>query len=476
MSAKQNAGLSVLPGGAPKPTITKSLQAIHFTVDPKTEMTLGAAKAFNAVNYLMQMKTHNSRLGANAYNELLGEGSVLLSVKCTEFMSLIGCGSRNFAYLKKLVSEIGKMRYSFDNNLTGDEMDYYFTNMFTSGRIVNGEVIFVIPPHTRNLLITEKPVAVIDFITLHANIESKYGMALNDLIQQEMFDCEDATKTYTIEDTVLRNALKIKCKEENGVLRYSYAQPNELQRKVLSVAIADYNQAGLEYKVTDCSYAKSLGVIYWTFTIEHVNESNRKAILAEMSDDILKVSTALIDFKVSEHRRSQLITGIKNEFDLQYLIYCIQVVKEKKPANPPAYFSTVFDSNKQVFEDIWEVRKMQIEHERIKKAERHLSFLRQQKSEFKKQFYKAYAIGVADRYNSSKEIEPKLKAALIEHCKNLGRTLKAHEILESINSNAEIDFASPVFSAFYPDWIENNCQAELNQYVNTQTMNLTDLS
>jgi hypothetical protein len=474
VSAEKKTGLSVLPGGVPKPTITKSLQAIHFTVDPKTEMTLGAAKAFNAVNYLMQMKTHNSRLSAGAYKQLLGEGSVLLSVKSNEFMSLIGCSSRNFDYLKKLVGEIGKMRYSFDNNLTGDDMDYYFTNMFTSGRIVNGEVIFVIPPHTRDLLISEKPVAVIDFITLHANIESKYGMALNDLIQQEMYNCEETTKTFTLEDSVLRNALKIKCKEENGVLRYSYHQPHELKKKVLAVAIADYNQAGLEYRVTDYSYTKSLGVIYWTFSIEHISEHNRKAILAEMGDDILKASTALVDFKVSEHRRNQLITGIKNEFDLQYILYCIQLVKQKKPTNPAAYFSTVFDSNKQVFEEIWDVRKLEIEKERVKKAERHVSFLKQQKAEFKKQFFKAYAIAVADRYKTSKEIEPKLKEALIEHCKKLGRTLKAHEIIESINSNADIDFASPVFSAFYPDWIENNCQEELNQYVNSQTINITE--
>lgn len=458
----------------PKTTISKSIEAIHFTVDPKTEMTLGSAKGFNAVNYLMQVKALNSKLSASAYNELLGDSSVTIKVKCAEFMSLIGSSSRNFAYLKKLVNEIGQMRYTHDNNRLDHGMSFSFVNMFTKGEIHNGEVIFIIPPETRTLLISDKPVAVIDFITLHSKIQSKFGIALNDIIQQQMHGIESESKVFTLNDATLRNALKIKYKTVDGVVKYSYHQPHDFQRKVLQIAVDDYNNAGMEFKVTDFKYEKQLGQIYWTFFVEHYNSVKRKEVIVEFSAEILKASATLTEFKVSDFMRGQIISNISCEFDVHYLLYCIQLTKEKKADTPAAYFIAVYENNKKAFTETWEIRKLEIESEKIKRAEKHLAFIRAQKEEFRKKFYKAYASSVADQFYRTNTFPFNLEEALINHCRSMGRTLKANEILNQIKEKRDIDFASPVFASFYPDWIENNCSDELNTFINNQTLILPD--
>lgn len=460
--------------GLAKPTITKSLPAIHFTIDPKTEMTLGAAKAFNAINYLMQMKTHASRLGPKAYSELLGEGSVTLSAKCSEFMSLLGCGSRNMAYLKKLVDEVGKMRYSWDNGLEGHNVDSGFVNMFTLGRVHNGEVVFTIPPDTRNLLITEKPVAVIDFLTLHANIDSKHGLSLNDLIQQEMFGLSDKTKVFTLRDSVLRNALNIKFKEVNGVIKYSYPKAADLKRKVIDVAVKDYNNADLEYKVVFWDYSKQNGEYFWTFKVEHHKEVQKKAVLSELSDEMLKITTSLSDFNVSEQKKAEIISSVNDEYDVQYLLYCIKQTKSAKPSNKAGYFLTIYGNNKAAFDDIWAVRKLELENERTAKAERHKAFIQQQKDEFAKQYKKAFANSIIDRYQNHREFPGNFGQQFKAYCKERGRTLNAHQMLDALEKSAEIDFASPVFLSFVSIWINENQQNELQEYVNSQTVVLPD--
>lgn len=461
--------------GAYNPTITKSIEAIHFTVDPKTEMTLGAAKAFNAVNYLMQVKAHESRLSPAEYNEQLGDGAVVLKAKSSEFMTLIGCGSRNFEYLKKLINELGKMRISWDNEATGSDIEAGFLNMFTRGQIQNNEVVLVIPPHTRNLLITEKPVAVIDFITLHTKINSKYGMALNDLIQQQMYDHDQPTKTFVMEDHVLRNALKIKYTEADGVKKYSYREPKELQRKVLDVAIADYNQAELDFVVSCEGYKKSMGVIYWTFSVESRAESLRKLLIAEMSDDVLRASGALMEFKVADFKRKQLLADITDEYSLQYLLYCIKLTKEKKDvANKAAYLVSIFDNNKAVFGEIWEEKKTELEAERRKRAESHRAFIDMQKAEFKKRFIKNFASRTAENYKEKHQFPAEFSAEFEEYCRAMGKSLNAHELLKSIKEKSEFDAASPVYAGFCALWVEKNCQADLEHYVKNQTIELPD--
>lgn len=461
--------------GMYNPTITKSIEAIHFTVDPQTEMTLGAAKAFNAVNYLMQVKAHGSRLSPAEYNEQLGDGAVILKTKSSEFMTLIGCGSRNFEYLKKLINELGKMRISWDNLSTGSDVEAGFFNMFSSGRIQNNEVVLVIPPHTRNLLLTEKPVAVIDFITLHTKINSKYGMAINDIIQQQMYSHDQPTKTFVMEDSVLRNALKIKFVEVDGIRKYSYKEPKELQRKVLDVAINDYNQAELDFMVTCEGYKKSMGVIYWTFSVESRVESLRKLLIAEMTNDILDASGALMEFKVADFKRKQLLADITDEYSLQYLLYCIKVTKEQKNVtNKAAYLISIHDNNKDVFGEIWEVKKTEMEAERRRRAEGHRAFIEMQKEEFKKRFIKNFSARAAEQYNLQKSFAPDFKAALEEHCRSLGRQLNAHLFLKSLNESSELDFGSPVFGGFCAKWVESNCREDLEHYVKNQTIQLPD--
>ena len=459
---------------AAKTTITKSMPAIHLTVDPKTEMTLGAAKALNAVNYLMQMKTHGSRLGAKAYRDLLGAGSVTLTAKTYEFMALMGSSSRNVAYLRKLVNEVGSIRYSWDNKLEGNNLDLGFVNMFTSGRVHNGEVVFTIPPETRDLFITDKPVAVIDFLTLHENIGSKYGLTLNDLIQQQMFRSDEKNKTFTLKDSVLRNALNIKFKVEDGEIIYSYAKPADLKRKVIDVAVKDYNEAKLEYKVVECNYNKAMGEYYWTFQIEHHSEFERRAVLSELSGEILKISTALAEFGVSDQKKSELITSANNEYDVHFLLYCIQQTKNFKPKNKAAYFLSIFSNNKQAFDDVWAVRRLELENEKIARAEKHLAFIEAQKVEFKKQYKKAYINGIAARYNTYKEFPDGFGEALLAHCTERGRTLNAHLIVDAIKSKGDIDFASPAFQSFVGTWITDNMQAEMQEFVDTQTIIIPD--
>lgn len=461
--------------GLYNPTITKSIEAIHFTVDPQTEMTLGAAKAFNAVNYLMQVKAHASRLSPAEYNEQLGDGAVILKTRSSEFMTLIGCGSRNFEYLKKLINELGKMRISWDNESTGSDVEAGFLNMFTRGHIQNNEVVLVIPPHTRNLLITEKPVAVIDFITLHTKINSKYGMAINDLIQQQMYNHDQPTKTFVMEDHVLRNALKIKFVEVDGVKKYSYKEPKELQRKVLDVAINDYNQAELDFVVKCDGYKKSMGVIYWTFSVESRAESLRKLLIAEMTDDILNASGQLMEFKVADFKRKQLLADITDEYSLQYLLYCIKLTKEaKNVANKAAYLVSIHDNNKEVFGEIWEVKKTEMEAERRKRAESHRAFIDMQKAEFKKRFIKNFSGRMAEQYNLQKQFPSEFQIGLEEHCRSLGKSLNAHEFLKSLNAADQLDFGSPVFAGFCASWVEKKCHEELDHYVKNQTITLPD--
>jgi hypothetical protein len=453
--------------------ISKSMEAIHFTVDPRTEMTLGAAKAFNAVNYLLQTKVSESRLAPHEYNERLGDGSIILRAKASEFMTLIGSSSRNYEYLKNLINELGNIRFFYDNFGAGADMDAGFLNMFTSGRIQKNEVLLVIPPHTRNILITSKPVAVIDFITLHARIKSKYSMALNDIVQQQMFDHDKPSKTFVLRDEVLRNALKIKYKEVDGVKVYSYREPNEFKRKVIEVAIKDYNESELDFTVNLDSYKKVGGTVYWTLFIESRTETLKRLLLAEMSNEIIFASKALSEFRVGDFKRNQFISEIVDDYSLQYLLYCIKLTRETKGvSNKAAYLISIYDNNKQIFKQMWEQKKVETENERLKRAENHKAYIEMQKKEFRSRYIKIMMQNMIEYYREHKIFPEIFQEELITHCSNLRKTLNANVFIKDLTENFHLDSDSPVFRSFCALYVEKHHSEELTNYVNNQTIEL----
>jgi hypothetical protein len=218
-----------------------------------------------------------------------------------------------------------------------------------------------------------------------------------------------------------------------------------------------------------------LGVIYWTFAVESRAESLRKLLIAEMSNDILDASGALMEFKVADFKRKQLLADITDEYSLQYLLYCIKLTKEaKNVANKAAYLVSIHDNNKEVFSEIWEVKKTEMEAERRRRAEGHRAFIEMQKAEFKKRFIKNFSTRIAEQYNSHKQFPADFSVALEEHCRSLGKNLNAHEFLKALKSSEELDFASPVFGGFCAKWVEENCRADLEHYVKNQTIQLPD--
>lgn len=457
--------------GFPVYSISKSSEAIHFKPDPKTEITLGASKAFNAVSYLMQVKARRAGLSPAAFNQQLGNSSVELVAGCQDFMRLIGCNSKNYAYLDKLVQETGKMRAVWSNEANNEELDSGFMNMFTAGRIHKSMVHFIIPPETRALLLAERPVAVIEFISLHERINSKYGMALNDLVEQEMFDAGVAGKTFMIEDHKLRNALKLKSKIVDGKTVYAYPYPTDLLRKVLNVAVPDYNQAELNHRITNYTYDKVMGSVIWTFTVITKQESEKRLVASQFSDDILAVNTALIDFKMAEAKRSQIITSIADEYELHYLLFCVQQTKETPNVeNKAAYFLKCVEKNRDAFAAVWDVRRLEKENERFEKAARHQAVIVEQKENFKRQFIKAVGNSYAESYQSSKQFSPQFEVLFKAHCAKMGRALKANEILDAVNSKQDFDFLSPVYLGFCATWVTEHMTDKLAEFVNNQTI------
>lgn len=457
--------------------ITKSSAAIYFRTDPNTEMTLGAAKALNVVTYLIQRRAHSAGLSPDAYNRKLGEGIVELDCSSSEFMMLIGCNSKNHDYLKSMVQEAGTMRYKWDNNQSNESMSAGFINAFIKGEVVNGRVRFELPPKTRRMLLTETPVAAINFIALHEKIQSKYGMALNDLIEERTFEERKATLTFTIDDENLRKALKIRATEVDGLIKYSYPFPTDLKRKVIDRAVNDYNNANLDFQILDdYGYKKVRGTIFWTFTVISRPESERRKLALEFTDELIAANIAMTEFHLPESTRAEIISSIADEYELNYVLFCIQQTKSAKDAkNKGGYFTTCYRNNRDAFASVWEVRKLNRIKEQADRAEQHMQFISLQKENFKKQFKKSYIAEIAEIYNKDRKLPSGFETAVREFCLPKGRTLNADVFLQSVENKGDIDFNSPVFAAFISTWIAEHCQEDMNHYVESQTIQIPDL-
>lgn len=342
------------------PKIEKSSSNIHQTLDPKKKISASQAKALNAVQYKLQQLTKELQVTPDQFHKN-HPGNITVTMPSSEFRRLICCPSSNTAHMRKIMSELKDLSVSEDtlDSHTGKGR-LAFRNLFIAAEYTDAVFRFEIPSATTRLLVTETPSAIIDLLTVANKLSSKYAVFLNDLLEEYSYKESSDDFTIIIEDSKLRNLLKIPFTEHGRERIYSYPQPAMLQRKAVQPAVEGINEANFRFRISEYDYKRNKatdGAIYWRFSVV----SQKSLALHQFTEknrlEIELAGKELTEIAVSAEAAQQALNSLSSDYDLAYLRYNIKIVKDQmkkgKAANPGGLFVSCMARNKEAFDPVW---------------------------------------------------------------------------------------------------------------------------
>lgn len=332
--------------------IEKSRANIHQTLDPKLKITASQAKALNAVQYKLQRAIKNSQTSVSEFLAL-HIGNLTIKMKSNEFRKLINCDSRNIAHLRAVINDLKQMSIGEDTLDQSGSGRISFRNMFIFADYTDAFFICEIPESTTRLLVTDKPSAIIDCISVAQNLSSKYAIFLNDLLEEWSFSEKSDDYTILIQDSELRNLMKIPFKEVNKKKVYSYPQPSVLKQKVIKKATEEINEADLRFKIVEYDYRATDDGILWYFNVVSVKTQQAQEFNTNNAIEIAEIRKKLKELKLSDPAINSIISSLATDYDLAYVTYNLDIVKNNSRTNPAGYFMTCIEKNKDAFEPIW---------------------------------------------------------------------------------------------------------------------------
>lgn len=383
-----------------KNLIEKSYNTLKATFGKGNDLTLIQSKILNAVQYYMQRSIYESNLSVDEYYSFHG-GNFYGEIDGPLFRMLIGFNSNNFDHIRSVMDQMKIISSDLDT-LHEENGKIAFRNMFIEAEYTNNCFKFVVPNYTLRALTNVKTTAVIDLASTNEAFKSRYTATFYEILEMWSYEQNSDDFEVQIPDYDLRVFLKVKYKIENGIVKFSYASPSELRDRVLTNAIKQINDSNIRFHVDYFNYEKMPDGYIWRFSVKSERTLLINKFLSEKSLEILELRMYLRNIGVSETKVVEIITGIVSEYDLEYLIFCVKIVKQsvlksatkdKKIERQAAYFIGIFNNEetKERFRPIFDDKKAQEKFVAEKRREESLKVLIEAREEHTKKYYELLA-------------------------------------------------------------------------------------
>lgn len=363
---------------------------------PGVKLTTTAVKTMNVFMYFIQSLAKNFA-NADSFNRSIGTGNLEVSIsKSLLFNYTVGAstdeksGSRNYKILRDVFNELKELEISFDNLQDEGREDRGFVRVFPGIRELNGSVIFTVSSTARETFVNDKVVASIDWVRVNEAISGRYGMHLNDIIEERMFASTETFASLAFTDEELRNALHVQyVLNDKGEKVYSNPDNGSLKGKVLKSALQNYNKACLTFEVLNVEFSKEEQV--WFVDVQRRKSRQASLISREFPDEIVRIQTFFSKIKLGKAAREKYEETLVSEKEVSYLLYLIDIVEENQnrvTKSMSAYFVGCYQQNREKFESDWGVIKTKQRHEKELKRQETIRIFNEQNQRFRDDYIK----------------------------------------------------------------------------------------
>lgn len=376
--------------------ISKSKASIHYMLGPGVKLTTTAVKTMNVFMYFIQSLAKNLPT-ADAFNRSIGTGNLEVSIpKTLLFNYTVGASSdgksrsRNYKILNDVIAELKQLEINFDNHQEEGREDRGFMRVFPGIREYNGSVIFTVSSAAREVFVNDNTVAKIDFVRVNEEFSARYGMHLNDLIEERMFTSTENYASLAFTDEEIRNGLHVQYSlNDEGEKVYSNKDNGSLKAKVIQPAIEQYNEACLTFECLNVEFNKEEQM--WFIDIQRRKSRLFSLISREFPDEIVRIQTFFSTIKLNKAARVKLEESLISEKEVSYMLYIIEIVEENQARvtkSLSAYFVGCYQQNREKFEADWEAIKAKQLLEKQKKRLETIKTLNEQNQRFREDFIK----------------------------------------------------------------------------------------
>lgn len=457
--------------------ISKSRANIHYQLAPDTKLTTTAVKALYVFTYFIQnfAKKYDSTA---AFNSAYGTGNIEISIpKYMLFKYTVGAtagdkvGSRNYKILTEVFEELKDLSITWDNKEEEGKEHRGFHRLFPGIEEFQGDVIFTVPSRVRQFFVNDSPVAVIDWVRINENISSRYGIFLNEVVEEKMYGSTENSASLNFSDDELRNALKIQYTLDSSTQTKIYSNPtrSSLKAKVLKPAIDQYNKAELNFELSNLEFSKTDNV--WYLDVHRRETQVISRIAADYPDEFLRIYDFLTRIKLSKVAKEKLVSRLTVEKEVRYILYLIDIMEEnteqiKKSIS--GYFMGCYEANRADFEMRWkEIQSKQLRDIEKQKLDA-IANIQLQNETFRKQYkenqYKKYIDDVLIGKIKSSEYLEQYKAFL----KKSLMISSFKQEFEDLTSNQSINPESMPFRGFVTEQVKID-EKECAKFISNQT-------
>lgn len=361
---------------------------------PGVKLTTTAVKTMNVFMYFIQSLAKNFP-NADAFNRSIGTGNLEVSIsKSLLFNYTVGAssdeksGSRNYKILRDVFNELKELEINFDNHQEEGNEDRGFMRVFPGIRELNGSVIFTVSSAARETFVNDKIVASIDWVRVNEAFSARYGMHLNDIIEERMFASTETYASLAFTDEELRNALHVQYSlNDKGEKVYSNPDNGSLKAKVLKSALQHYNDACLTFEVLNVEFNKEEQM--WFVDIQRRKSRQVSLISREFPDEIVRIQTFFSKIKLGKTAREKYEESLISEKEVSYMLYLIEIVEENQSRvtkSLSAYFVGCYQQNREKFESDWDAIKTKQRHEKQIKRQETIKSFNEQNQRFREDF------------------------------------------------------------------------------------------
>lgn len=342
--------------------LEKGAHNIHHQMAPGAKFNLMQVKTLNVMQYLLQKRVNEIGFTPEQY---LREhpGNLTSHIKLSELCLLTGVKSTNSKFLKKLSDEMTEIKFAYgsliddQNEEHGVKGEFGFVNMINFCTYARGKIEYMLPPYTVRFLLLNTNSAKLDLLQARS-FNCKYGYFLYEHVEEFAAKEQKEKLDIILEHKEILSLFRITyVLDENKQKVYSYSDPATVKNKVVKNAVLSFNEADLRYEIVDYSYRKSKGIVYWHFSLV----SKRTLVVQEFTNknalEIAEAKKRLQQFGVSEDRIRKLLDTLNSDYELSYLFYNLDKVKEavkrNDVSNAAGLFVRCHENNKAAFDEIW---------------------------------------------------------------------------------------------------------------------------
>lgn len=376
--------------------ISKSRANIHYTLEPGAKQTTTAVKTLYVFTYFIQSLAKDFG-SAVAFNRSIGTGLLDVTIsKSALFKYTVGAsgdeksGSRNYKILNDVIEELKELSLNFDNFEEEGKEDRGFIRVFPGIREKNGNVIFTVSSAAREFFVSDNSVAFIDWVKVNESFSGRYGIHLNEVIEERMFGSSESSASLAFTDEEIRNALKVQYSlTDDGEKLYSNPTNGSLKAKVLTPAVEQYNRAGLTFEVLGVEFNKSEG--FWFIDILRRKSQLITKLSTQFAEEFVRIQTFFSEIKLNKAAREKYENTLTSEMEIAYVLYLIDIVEENQSRitkSLSAFFVHCYHQNRESFDRDYAAIKAKQRQEKELKRQETIRLVNEQNQRFRDEFIK----------------------------------------------------------------------------------------